>query len=110
MAYPALDAIPEVVGQYLDGRPLYDIELPVPGVQPQELILGAFDLDDLETEMAERQAAFDADQADRTPEGRTPVTWWPVGYYLDLDVGVIALYQLKMPGYTVPYVAPDEEA
>lgn len=108
MPYTLLTDIPKVVGQYADGRPEYDTVMPLPGVQPQEVILGGIDPADVQELMDAHRTRFEADQVDRAWTESVRVKWHELGYILSLEFGVIGLYQLEQPGYTPPYVAPDE--
>ena len=98
-----LQAVPRVIGQYADLRPVYNIDVPYPGLDVGTVSFGAITLDQMLEKVAAFKAVFNADQERSLLK---PCTYVDVGYVLDLDEGPIWCYQLLLHG---EYTAPPEE-
>lgn len=91
---------PQQDGMYLDGRPSYNVLVPLRGTQLEETHLGIMLPATAQEEMTTRKERFEANQ---TFSLITGVKWWNIGYWVDpITSEIIAYHQYQYPRYTPP--------
>lgn len=91
---------PQVVGQYLDGRPQVNVSVPFRGNQLEEVYLGVMLPATAEDEMLTRKTRFEAHQDFSVFR---PLKWITLGYWVDpVTFELTAYYQYRPVTYTPP--------
>lgn len=96
----SFSAKPAQEGMYLDGRPQYNVNVPLPGNDLEQTLLGLVTPVVAQQEMTTRKQRFEAHQNFSLKKG---VKWWNIGYWIDpVTFEITAYYQYQYPKYTPP--------